>query len=67
MYDTESLTKFSFGIGMENTKKILTNTKPKYQIGIQLYSLPGRLVFDIATILVPERPFTQKNHLPVPL
>jgi hypothetical protein len=30
MYDTKSLTKFSFGIGMENTKKIPTNTKPKY-------------------------------------
>jgi hypothetical protein len=36
MYDTKSLTKFSFGIGMENTEKIPTDTEPKYQIGIQL-------------------------------
>jgi hypothetical protein len=36
MYDTESLTEFSFGIGMENTEKIPTDTKPKYRIGIQL-------------------------------
>jgi hypothetical protein len=30
-------TKFSFGIGWEDTGKIPTNTKPKYQIGVQLY------------------------------
>ncbi len=40
MYDTESLTKFSFGIGMENTKKIPNNTEPKYRIRIQLYNIP---------------------------
>ena len=36
----------------------LTNT--------QNISLPGRLVFDIATIRVPECPFNPKNRLTVP-
>ncbi len=30
------LTEFSFGIGSENTKKIPTDTIPRYPIGIQL-------------------------------
>jgi hypothetical protein len=52
----------------ENSQIVILMTFPLLSFPSSItISLPRRLVFDIATIRVPECPFTQKNHLPVPL